>query len=523
MESLKSRFVSIMKKWCYALISMLLAVALSCQKRIETAYREDVISSEEAAFIDFARILSEAVYNEPSLRSFIKQEALKYTDKDTDVFYPWVKDKVIDDGRTFREVLKLYDHDGKLEEIESTVELLNILVPDWSWFYKDCFSPEKWDETIEDVAVTIKSANLERPVFVNGNKIGLVYAGNYTDQPTLIVKNNERIIVSGKDTKAGGKTYKFYDEEFDGTKGHRTKGSFYSETYTDVATIATNKVPGYSISQKVRQAYQESLGAYYLPQRDYIYYDMTASRDSGSVDIHFKERLYKFKFSSADIVSLYDDTGRDPKLLYSENPGTYYTPSQSLALLWDEGHLEVIFNIRYGNTSVKKNKDIALIDAFKPTKVVFQYYKNVFGTITWRSYSTEAQYLVPKWIDMNQDLFVWDLHDYPHNYEVSVEEKDSGTSQTRSITRTNRYAMNFKLSASFPIKVLKIGLDLGTTADRTQTDTVSETYISGSDDLGSFQVAYNDPIIVGQDNSDYSIYQYSTGSVDVLILPYKYY
>lgn len=118
-------------------VSLLLTLLLSCTKNENLLEKpqEDSTSIEQ-----FSILLSKAVYSEPSLRNFIKDEALQRKDYDFDVFYPWVKNELIDGERTFQEILEDYDTSNILPLVEMEHPLLTIFVPDWSWVNDDCFS-----------------------------------------------------------------------------------------------------------------------------------------------------------------------------------------------------------------------------------------------------------------------------------------------------------------------------------------------------------------------------------------------
>lgn len=86
----------------------------------------------------FAIILSKAVSNSEEVRRFLKEEALAYFDNDNDVFYPFVKDKIVagTGSQTFRNILLSYcDSEEELEAIEKSLPLLNILIPDLTLFW----------------------------------------------------------------------------------------------------------------------------------------------------------------------------------------------------------------------------------------------------------------------------------------------------------------------------------------------------------------------------------------------------
>ena len=77
----------------------------------------------------FAKILSKAVSNSEDVRRFLKEEAMTYFDNDNDVFYPFVKDKIVQGtgSRTFRNILLSYcDSEEELESIEKSQPLLKI-------------------------------------------------------------------------------------------------------------------------------------------------------------------------------------------------------------------------------------------------------------------------------------------------------------------------------------------------------------------------------------------------------------
>lgn len=92
-----------MKKTLFFAVSAILALA--CSKKLEQTSALPDLETQESAQIEFAKILSKAVYADEDLRVFLKEEAIKQFDNDYDVFYPFVKDETISGGRTFREIL----------------------------------------------------------------------------------------------------------------------------------------------------------------------------------------------------------------------------------------------------------------------------------------------------------------------------------------------------------------------------------------------------------------------------------
>lgn len=139
----------------------------------------------EEAKADFAAILSKAVSSDESLRQFIKKTAMEQFDLDYDVFYPYVKDQIVSDGRTFREILFSYaDDPSRLAEIEGAI-------PDF---------------------------------------------------PTLIVKNSDRMRLVGTTTRSGEYEYAFVDDAFNAALHPQTK---VSHIYQDIPIDGTPDISNY--------------------------------------------------------------------------------------------------------------------------------------------------------------------------------------------------------------------------------------------------------------------------------------
>ena len=97
------------KNYC-VLILIVGIIAVSCRKETEFS----MIAKQEKELMginpseEFALILSKALYDNESLRDFVQKEALKQFDKDYDVFYPSVRERIVAGGLTFRELLCRY-------------------------------------------------------------------------------------------------------------------------------------------------------------------------------------------------------------------------------------------------------------------------------------------------------------------------------------------------------------------------------------------------------------------------------
>lgn len=98
-------------------IFSLLCSISSCSK--EDYELTDCSTSELSTKEQFAELLSAVTSNSEELRCFLKKEALRQYDKDYDVFYPFVRDKIVCGEKTFRDCLLDYVDEKSLLKIEN--------------------------------------------------------------------------------------------------------------------------------------------------------------------------------------------------------------------------------------------------------------------------------------------------------------------------------------------------------------------------------------------------------------------
>ncbi|MVZ60686.1 hypothetical protein [Sphingobacterium humi] len=250
--------------------TLLLGVLLaSCQKDFDaTNDPTDEVGnisiglSKDSARSAFSKILSKAVFNEPELRNFIKSTAIDEFDNDQDVFYPFVRDEMVSEGKTFREILDMYSENKEiLLQIEEALPLLNIYVPDLTAFFK--FNAEHWDTSDKEIVVTALNQNNDPHVFYgNGERMFTLDKNEIPGFPCLVIKNNERVKLKN-DIKVKGvsskSAYEFVADAFD--KKLKTK-SLSNSTENRTLTLGAWSEFG------VHPDYW---------QRDYIYYGMSRS------------------------------------------------------------------------------------------------------------------------------------------------------------------------------------------------------------------------------------------------------
>lgn len=207
----------------FSVLFLALFLFINCSKNVQKIPDTPwPVLSEREALEEFAVILSEAVTGNEEMRVFLKEEALKEFDKDNDVFYPYVKEHIFGSGRSFREELVLHEkYEHQMEAIERAIPKLTVLVPDFSWIDSNCFGIRSWDTKDDKVCVGFDDREDEHYMYHNGKYLGTLPASTFPSFPVLIVKSNERMLVTT--TKSGEMDYSFVNSAFDGMSV--TKGS----------------------------------------------------------------------------------------------------------------------------------------------------------------------------------------------------------------------------------------------------------------------------------------------------------
>lgn len=482
---------------------ILLIATISCSKSQITPPEMEAMNGIEASR-EFSEILSKALSEEPELRYFIKAEALKQFDKDYDVFYPWSKDmEIANTGKSFKEILSIYDTEGKLASIENALPLLNISVPDWSWL--DAFSVNNWDVSDNNISVGYLTKDYDLNVYTKGNFDGLIPSGNIPDFPIVLVKNNERMQIAPM-TKSGKLEYEFIDPEFDGSNNLETKAEHYDRV------IATEPCVNFATTSELDDlvvgAYNEFKSNSAAAHRDYIYYGMTNDISAGKRNVHIYEYITKFAFGSPHSDYIYESGDfvnlPDKYVRYVE-----ITDQTLIDKFIYDGNLELYFHIyvspKDGTTSeIKKYKSVRFTDLFQLSKVHVKYRKDTWYTADpkW-TFTVDKDCFIPKWCEANIQLPLWDISTHSTTMTISVVEKDDGstieTNKSIKITRTTNFTIGADGSVSGQIGNAEatgsIKTSYGVTNGTETNQSIKVTRTDTSDELGEVELNYTYPII----------------------------
>lgn len=489
--------------------------------------------SEVTAERNFAKILSVAAAKNASIRTFLKQEALKQFDKDYDVFYPYVKDELIDEGKTLRDILVEFSSEEEIGIIENNVPLLTIMIPNLGSF--NAFNINDWDPSNNQIATTYAEGNDNSIFFAEGDSLLSLPAGSLPNFPFLVVKSNERMKVVGSisSTRSGNATlqYNFADPAYDGTKVVQTRSSYYEEKNTEPAPEINPYLKSEQLDSKCIEAFNLAKNNSYLIDREYIYYNLSPQNPTnGILDPNVREKIYMFKVSPSQYIHIIDgEIGEDPKLkdhVYykKDHPST----EQIAKELWTNGAFEIVFNSYKGSDGLvetapfsKMGSDLFYIDEFDV--------KYDHGTMLRRSqwwYSTTIDDLKGKWVDVSdQNIYltdVWDLTDSPLSYYIKIIEKDNGTMKTVSESYETSFVSKAETGINAGSDNVKFNLGFSSQTSTKQTYNVFYQYQDDNDNLGSALLNFRDPVIISDEYANskgYQMYSLNTGGIEIVIAP----
>jgi len=481
--------------------------------------KRNVIPPVVANMNSFSEILSKAVAANPALRDFLKTEALKTMDNDYDIFYLRSKNEIVTEGKSFRDILLEYAvNEEELTGIEESLPLLTIYVPE----LPSGFDAGTWDAKNEIPYVAnpvIKNDSVN--FYYDGGIAFSIKRNEIPGCPTLVVKNNERIWLKDRSastptlrSSSGDDDYEFIDEAFDGLKSQPASLRAF--------------LPVKNVSPLLIAAYNEMGTSPAYWQRDHIYYGMTKQTGStgfGYLNSQMWEKIVSVKFTNAAYKKMADQ-GSDAfvtaknalSIVAIQTAHPEYTIGDCL---WTEGHFEIKIDIGINNLTgfgatitkyidvhprelfdVEYTKSGGLVPVYTPT-----------GNVTSKTYYPDIA------------LITWDLQNNGFGWKFNISEQDEQTTTTQTATVTSEYAANFGMTAN---GLGKIGLNFGTSAKRTQTNTYTLVTSQGSDDLGTLELAFSDPVITSTSDRPnilfppgvyYNLFSISNTYVEMAVIP----
>ncbi|MCR4770105.1 MAG: hypothetical protein K5874_07865 [Bacteroidaceae bacterium] len=507
----------------------------------------------------FGLALSKVTFENQEVREFLKEEAISQFDKNYDILWVKVKDEKIG-NKTLRDILVEQTSEAFISQIEEKVPQLNVLFPKIAMFG---IEPEKYNSEDNELPVVVpnESCNL---VYFDGECADTIQFGDVPDFNVLVINENSRVIVNN-DTKTKGvsKSYSFIDPAFDGSNTNiKTKAdiNIRDERFTTVITNSNANIMG----KKVVEAYslfnnldRNSDNSVYL-QRDYLYYGLTPSQQTGVLKTGVKDYITFIEINPKAYFNIADQNPGSYKIgenissdiLYGDpiirnldnNTGTSqisrkkkdYTFQEIINELWTKG----VYNIKVEIISSTSNRSMVTYIPVKPEEIWFFNLDRKYRHPTFFKHHSKYTYTINPnnftsrtyFLDNPIPLGNWDLSKESLYKYILFSEEDLGM----EISDERSYEMTFAESFKFTDN-LKIGLGLDTIkADNTtgietsnsntrkETIKITRKYNQSSDDLGSAEIYFYDPIVYEYISQIqfFTIPNYNTGIVKFGITTY---
>ena len=539
-----------MKKLCYYAVAATMLLA-ACNESLNEATEvekdsnesnveqifEDV-STKDVQFKKFAKILSEAVSQNKSVREFLKKKALEKIDNDYNIFYPIVKNEEID-GKSFEAILSEYADNGEeMKKIFDALPLLNIHIPE---LVKQVSEFDTEDDEIPvlynyemycngyvvdtlgvdeipgfDVLVLTESTNIRKKTNLSKIAENSLFNGEYEYVSSIYNPMN----VQNKISK--------------NTEGHESHYKPYHDNDVYTSCIDPELIRVYNFTKNTPRS-----------TRHAMYYNwryLNDNRENMRYDV--KDCIFRFKLNSTDFYS-YEGTSHilsnnNSNSILEESTShkkTEYTRGEVLKNIVGGLSIKIkfVYEASISNSTIYSNEIIMSV----PMTKLFDFcinrdrrhpttFRHTKYTYTLDKYDIKSKWVYPTELDEDARLSRWDILQDPIKKRITVilMNQNSGTTYTEEysykINRVKSRKLGFTLDGMDLTKTIKLGINGELSSSYTKEDNVKITYSKTAKDLelGSFEVDYfmDCPILSIYSNT-VNFYDNGCGNLRVTILP----
>lgn len=476
---------------------------------------EPVAINKDSAKVYFAKILSKAVYERKDVRDFLKKEAMKEFDMNSDVLYALASNKMISD-QSFRDILVSYSSEDTIAAIEKSVPLLNILIPSFALFDITVSNLDCNDSEIPIALSNDKGMGL----YLDGEFIMNIPNGELPDFHTIVVNENSRVIIEHPSTRSSAPKVSFISPNYD---KNRLKNKYKRSANRTAEQIGNKAIEAYKFFYK-DDGSKESRAF----QRDYIYYGLTPTNSKGNFNRSATEYISFIEINPKAYYNMSDQRNDkifdDPRIIKGSvsRKKHDFSSDELIKLMWSEG----AYNFRFELFSSNSSRPTVIYIPLKPEDIWNFNYKRSYRNKTWfrdrkYTYSIDPQKFTAKKVDLeyNQISFgKWDLSQEALERYVSIFEEDKSSTEENHI--------EYELTKLTSIKVngdLKIGIGTGSSGElssgintsTTSKETKKYSYTRKEEDdaLGTVKIFFYDPIIESKSGNNYVVRTYNTGVV----------
>lgn len=377
------------------IIASCILLTTACQQNDEEyTLAENSQTAELSALDHFSLLLSKAVASNSELRTFLKKEALEMIDNDYDVFYPLAKNKIVTEGKTFKNILEQYDSNKELDELERKLPLLTVMIPELPSGY----NAETWNCTEEVPHITPRLGNkCVIPYYKDGMTDFEFDANLIPGFPVLVIKNNERIVRNTGATRTPNAStlnseYSFVDAAFD------------RSCNTPPQALTRTTISGRA---DLETAYRTMGATSEKWQRDNIYYGLTPTNTEGPLKRNYAERIEAIRFTEQAYTKMCDqDDPRYDTSYFGMHACAKEHPLPDATKLWQDGRFEFKIDITINNQA-GLGTNITKFFSVNPSEIydIVLDSKRIGKTV----HHYKAIGVSPKTYYPNINLVTWDL------------------------------------------------------------------------------------------------------------------
>lgn len=522
-------------------------IACACSNDGDLLSDHDATSSNLAACMtkqkameEFSEILSKAVSNNSSVRSFLKEQALAKFDNNHDVFYPLVKDQRIN-GRKFKNILAQYASSSlSLDSIEASVPLLNIYIPELAGF-----KIEDLDVSDDELPV-LYGKNL----YVNGSVADTLAVDAVPAFGVLSVCESSTVqqiahANRGISENTINEKYEFVDACFNPSlTPSRDSRATYIEYDEENPKYDKGYVDASDLDPDLVKSYENSNGNYYA-QRYLMYYNLT-NQEQTPTQVNGKvcDCVYALKLSPSGldkIVETAQGGAKPDHKVFEDGSYTVYKTEADRSTVLSKlltgqtiGLTFYVENVKEENAREPKVlKVYATPDKFFNLSVnVNRRHKTKFRHTRY-TYTIDIKDVKAKWFYPLENgcrtLFdSWDIATDPlqKRFLVYLDNPNCGDKITKMDTYTYQISKSSEVSGDAKLdnwlKIISFGLSGKKSSSHTDTHTVTTTIETFENNLylADFQVDFfNDYPILKKDADKYVLNKSGRNLIEVSVLP----
>lgn len=488
-----------MYHYCIAILGLVFLQMTSCTDSLidineGRVNREKCISSLTS---EFSSALAKVFAESKAARNFIKEEALKQFDFDYDVLYMKIRNEVVENGKTFEDMILGYMAFDNLLLLLDANPTLTIFIPrlcDW-------FSAEKWDVANEIPLVAYKDDE-NRILYVDSkDNIDVIGDNEMPVFPIVVVKPSERVVLKNTTTKN-------FDEETIVMTNNGFPLVFEYEEFNNLNNIKTKAVSGTNIPDQLKDLFEAKKIADInnIWHRDYIYYGIEHQDGRGAFLNNVSECIYSFELvgDPDNIYNMISDQESDPyhhegkyteTSIYDRNnrANTTSTATRSQNKYWYNGNYEFLVKIYIANNQLASNEIIKglSISPYDLFDLNIEYPPVRGSVVTILGVSNFKKYYLAEPLP----LFEWNIEHYSSSIKISIEEKDEQQTIQNVVETTTTFATNFEFDFSYGEKV-KVGAKFGASVSQQHRVSTTITTTQGSDQLGDVIVNFGDDVLI---------------------------